>query len=71
MSDAYIRAGYLAQCGCRKNEALSYVGFVCMMEARWGADNCKIEINAGDSENPMWIESGYAWENDTIYRRIA
>lgn len=72
MVTQYMRLGYMAQCGCRKSEALSYVAFVCgVKQAQWAEDECQIQINVGDEEVVMWIDSGYCWENNILLKRIA
>lgn len=73
----YISAGFVPICGCRLDTALDYVfrqtfvGRVFIHTDGWvryNEEQSAVEVNIGDEETPMFVESGYYWESDTLFK---
>lgn len=72
MSDEYIRAGWLAQCGCSKVSALVWVSRELDCKCEFAEDEMHINIFVDLGNGYQWYPSGYAWDSDTstLYKEI-
>lgn len=76
---AYIKAGYVPQCGCRSDTALDWAYHHLFPQAvglrerdwrvRWNEDGDRVEMNIGDEEIQMWVGSVYYYENETLFKK--
>lgn len=66
----YMRAGYMPLAYTRLDVALEFLEHCCVFcPCRYKQDESLIECNIGDIEMPMWVASGYFWENDHLFKR--
>lgn len=66
---AYMKAGYAPIIGCNSQAALKYAAFQLQMAVKYDTDDTTILVNIGDDIMPMWVPSGYYWENEVLLRR--
>lgn len=69
MISQYMEAGYVAIAHCRSDMALEWVNKELNMPAKYADDNITILVNIGDTEFPMFVQSKYYWENETLWKK--